>query len=134
MLSVINKVNDRIETKLKKDSDAPYHNKTLHFTSIIDKVPDEFPTLSVVSLGEPTVTSDLTMTVQAGIWSTVEIKAFTDTTLYDATTLLDKAGDVMISMGYNLYYGQSTLSDKIPFCKVARFRRVVGSGDFLYKD
>lgn len=132
MLSVINKVNARLEQKLKKDPDAPYHDKTLHFTSESSNVPKEFPTLSVVSLGEPTITSDLTMTVQAGIWSTVEIKAFTDTALYDATNLLDKAGDVMLSMGYNLIYGQTTLSDVIPFCKVARFRRAVGSGDFLY--
>ena len=131
MLSVINEVNARLMARLYTDSDAPYHDKTLNFTSVSTNTPEKFPTLSVVSLGEPTVTSDLSMTVQAGIWSTVELKAFSDTLLSDATTLLDKAGDVMISMGYNLFYGQVTLSDVKPFCKVARFRRVFGSGDFL---
>lgn len=132
MLSVINKVNARLLEKLKTEQGAPYYDKTLIFTSVSTNTPEKFPTLSVVSLGEPTATSDLSMTVQAGIWSTVELKAFTNTSLSDASTILDNAGDVMMSMGYNLMYGPDILSDVKPFCKVARFRRIVGEGDFLY--
>lgn len=131
MLSVIGKVNAQLLARLKNDSDAPYHGKTLDFTAVSSNAPTVFPTLSVVSLGEPTYGNDISGTVQPGILSTVEIKSFTNSTLNDSTKLLDLASDVMLSMGYIMFYGQATLSDVKPFCKVARFRRVVGDGDIL---
>ena len=132
MLSVIGKVNARLLTKLQTEDEAPYHGKTLNFVSTSSRTPSVFPTLSVVSLGETTTGNDLEGTVQPGIISSVEIQAYSDKSLTDATSLLDKAADVMLSMRYTMYYGQNTLSDVKPYCKVARFRRVVGAGDKLY--
>lgn len=129
MLSVIGKVNKKLQDRLVTDSDAPYHGKTLKFTSVSSRTPDVFPTLAVVSLGEPTTGNDIEGTVQVGIISTVELKAYTNTSLNDAKKLLDNAGDVMMIMGYQLTFGIETLQDTKPYCVVARFRRVVGAGD-----
>jgi len=132
MLSVIGKVNARLVEKLQTESGAPYHGETLEFTSVSSKAPTVFPTLSVVSIGEPTTGEDLSGIVQPGIISSIELSSYTDTSLHDATELLDYASDVMQSMGYQLVYGQFTVSDVEPFCKTCRFRRIVGSGDYLY--
>ncbi len=130
MLSVIGKVNKKLQDRLVTDSDAPYHGKTLKFTSVSSRAPDVFPTLAVASLGEPSF--DRTVELgQESIISTVEIRAYTNSTLNDASKLLDKAGDVMLSMFYDLYFSE-TLSDSKPYCIVARFRRKVGNSDFLY--
>ena len=131
MLSVSGKVNAKLLARLKNDADAPYHGKKLEFSSSSTKAPSVFPTLSVVSLGETSSHDDLEMDFQNCIVSTIELKAFTDTTLYDAQKLLDKAGDVMQRMSYSLIYGAETLSDTKPYCKVARFRRNVGRGDII---
>lgn len=131
MLSVIGQVNARLLARLKTDDDAPYRDTDLNFTQTSTRAPTAFPTLSVVSLGEPTTGNDLEGTVQPGIISSIEMQAYSNKSLYEATELLDAAADVMLSMSYNLYYGQATLSDVKPYCKVARFRRVVGSGDKL---
>ena len=129
MLSVIGKVNKKLQDRLVTDQDAPYHDKPLRFTSVSSSSPDVFPTLSVVSLGEPTTGNDIEGTVQVGIISTVELRAYTNTSLNDAKKLLDNAGDVMMTMGYHLTFGMETLADTKPYCVVARFRRVVGAGD-----
>ena len=122
MLSVINKVNKKLIDNLTEFED-------LNFTSVSTRTPDVFPTLSVVSLGEPTAVSDLTQTVQAAIYSTVELKAYSNKTLNEATKILDKAGDIMMENGYLLVAGQLIISDVKPFCKVARFRRIFGEVD-----
>lgn len=67
--------------------------------------------------------------IQNAIISTIELKAYTTTTLADARNLMDKAGDVMLSMGYSLIYGPEDISSGSIFIMVARFRRVVGAGD-----
>lgn len=132
MLTVRTKVNSRLSQRLKKDEDAPYFEQTLNFTSVSDGTPSEFPTLNVNSLGEPQAEDDLDMSEQNAIISTIELKAYTNTKLTDARNLIDKAGDVMIGMRYRLVYGPVALSDTSPFCVVARFQRLVGSGDILY--
>ena len=128
MLSVRTMVNSRLSQKLKKDEDAPYYGKTLEFSSTKQKAPTVFPTLNVISLGEPSTADDLTRTEQCAIISTIELIAYANTNLSDARNLLDKAGDVMLSMGYSLIYGPEDISDS-NYIMVARFRRLVGGGD-----
>ena len=131
MLTVKNKVNSRLSQKLKKDDDAPYHEKSLSFSSTLQDATKSFPTLYVKSLGEPSTSDDLEHSVQSAIISTIELRAYTNTNVTDAFNLINKAGDVMLSMGYSLIAGPEDISDinKIVF---ARFRRLFGAGDSLY--
>ena len=129
MLSVRTKVNSILSQKLRKDADAPYSVSTLNMTSTRNGTPAKFPTLNVDSLGEPSTADDLEHMTQNAIISTIELKAYTTTTLTDARTLMDKAGDVMLSIGYTLIYGPEDISTGSIYTMVARFRRTVGAGD-----
>lgn len=129
MLSVRTLVNSRLSQRLRKDADAPYSVKTLNMTSTRNGTPAKFPTLNVDSLGEPSTADDLEHKTQNAIISTIEMKAYTNTSLQDARILMDKAGDVMISMGYSLIYGPEDISSGDIGIMVARFRRTFGAGD-----
>ena len=129
MLSVRTKVNSILSQKLRKDKDAPYSVSTLNMTSTRNGTPAKFPTLNVDSLGEPSTADDLEHKTQNAIISTIELKAYTNTSLTDARNLMDKAGDVMLAMGYTLIYGPEGISETSPYTVLARFRRTVGSGD-----
>lgn len=129
MLSVRTLVNSRLSQRLRKDEDAPYSVSTLNMTSTRNGTPAKFPTLNVDSLGEPSTSDDLEHTKQNAIISTIELKAYTNTSLTDARNLMDKAGDVMLSMGYTLTYGPEDISTGSIYTMVARFRRTVGAGD-----
>lgn len=132
MLSVKNKVNTRLVTKLKTEDTAPYHGKTLEFSSTFQCTPTAFPTLNIVSLGEPQTGNDLERSTQNFIISTIQIKGYHNTYYSDAYNLVDKAGDIMISMGYELVAGIEDISDSSAKIAMARFRRTVGAGDTLY--
>lgn len=129
MLSVRTLVNSRLSQRLRKDADAPYSTSTLNMSSTRNGTPAKFPTLNVDSLGEPSTADDLEHNTQNAIISTIELKAYTTTTLTDARTLMDKAGDVMLSMGYSLIYGPEDISTGSIYTIVSRFRRTVGAGD-----
>ena len=129
MLSVRTLVNSRLSQWLRKDEDAPYSVSTLNMTSTRNGTPAKFPTLNVDSLGEPSTFDDIYHKKQNGIISTIELKAYTVTTLTDARNIMDKAGDVMLSMGYSLIYGPEDISTGGINIMVARFRRTVGAGD-----
>ena len=129
MLSVRTLVNSRLSQRLRKDEDAPYSVKTLNMTSTRNGTPAKFPTLNVDSLGEPSTADDLEHKTQNAIISTIELKAYTNTSLTDARNILDKAGDVMLSMGYSLIYGPEDISSGDKGIMVARFRRTFGAGD-----
>ena len=129
MLSVRTKVNSILSQKLRKDADAPYSAKTLNMTSTRKGTPAKFPTLNVDSLGEPSTADDLEHKKQNAIISTIELKAYTNTSLTDARNILNKAGDVMLSMGYSLIYGPEDISTGSINIMVARFRRTFGAGD-----
>lgn len=129
MISVRTLVNSRLSQRLRKGADAPYSVKTLNMTSTRNGTPARFPTLNVDSLGEPSTADDFEHKMQNAIISTIELKAYTNTSLTDARNILDKAGDVMLSMGYSLIYGPEDISTGSIYTMVARFRRTVGSGD-----
>ena len=129
MLSVRTKVNSILSQKLRKDEDAPYSESTLNMSSTRNGTTAKFPTLNVDSLGEPSTADDLEHKTQNAIISTIELKAYTNTSLTDARNILDKAGDVMLSMGYSLIYGPEDISAGSINMMVARFRRTFGAGD-----
>lgn len=129
MLSVKNKVNSRLKEKLKTDVEAPYHEKVLDFSSTMQCAPTIFPTLNVVSLGEPQTGNDLERNTQNFIISTIQIKGYVNTSYTDAYNLVDKAGDIMVSMGYELIVGIEDISNSDSKIAMARFRRTIGAGD-----
>lgn len=133
MLTVIDRVNEALYNRLLGNADAPYHGTDLNIVAVSGRTPDVFPTLSVVSLGEPTAASDLIHTEQSAIWSTIELKAYSINKLYEASQLMDKAGDILLSLGYQPTTGPEILSDISPYCKVARFRAFIGAGDLEWR-
>ena len=132
MLSVKNKVNARLQLKLKTETSAPYHSKTLYFSSTKQNTAPDMPCLNCISLGEPQTANDLERKTQVAIISTIELKGYASDNYTSAFTLVDKAGDIMLSMGYELIAGIEDISDTSAKIAFARFRRTVGSGDFLY--
>lgn len=123
MLSVRRKVGDRLKEKLKDSS--------LNITFSRNSSPSKFPTLNMDSLGEPSTGDDLEKIKQNAIISTIELKTYCigDKKITDARNYMDKAGDVMLSMGYSLIYGPEDISSGDKGIMVARFRRIVGAGD-----
>lgn len=123
MLSVRRKVGDRLKEKLKDSS--------LNITFSRNSSPSKFPTLNMDSLGEPSTGDDLELIKQNAIISTIELKTYCigDKKITDARNYMDKAGDVMLSMGYSLIYGPEDISSGDKGIMVARFRRIVGAGD-----
>ena len=133
MLSVKNKVNARLLAKLKTETTAPYYGKTLGFSSTTQCTPTVFPTLNVTSLGEPQTANDLERKTQNAIISTIELKGYDAEKYTYAYNLVDKAGDIMISMGYELIAGiEDASSNNDIKIAMARFRRTYCSGDILY--
>lgn len=132
MLSVWNTVNKRIQQKLKTDADAPYPKLYLTSSDISD-APPGFPCLFINSLGEPTDGSDF-QNNQCYITSTIELQSYSaespNGSQTEARKIMDAAGDVMMSMGYQLITGPYQ-DNKGYFRTIARFRRLVGSGDEL---
>ncbi|RKI52858.1 hypothetical protein D7V86_25610, partial [bacterium D16-51] len=92
MLSVWNKVNKRLQQRLKTDMDAPYPDLYLTSSDISD-APPKFPCLFVNSLGEPTQGSDF-QNNQCYITSTIESKegTFPDACIVSCLTKSRKDG------------------------------------------
>lgn len=133
MLSVRTLVNGSLSQRLVKDTNAPYKNKKLEFTSSSIFAPTERMTLNVESLGEPTQSSDL-QNNQCAIISTIQLKAghkkdASSVYMKETRDLLDHAGDAMLELGYQLIYGPEDMSDSNNSIVVARFRRTVGAGE-----
>ena len=124
MLSVFSIVKKRLSEKLQTQEGAPYSQETLHIISTKNGTPTEFPALNVDSLGELSTADCLKGNKQSAIISTIELKAYADDTQEKAREILDKAGDVMLSMGYGVIQGPEDISNEINIIS-ARFRRTV---------
>lgn len=131
ILSVKEKIYARLNQRLLEDEDAPYSEGELGMTATKKGVPTEFPTLNVDSIGEISTADDFEKVQQNAIISTVELKAYSNTSLDEASEILDKAGDVMIAMGYSVIQGPEDVSDT-NHAKSARFRRTFGDEDIKY--
>ena len=121
MLSVRRKVGDRLKEKF---------SKSINVTFSRNGSPSKFPTLNMDSLGEPSAGDD-TERVQNAIIATIELKTYCvgSEKITSARNYMDKAGDVMLSMGYSLIYGPEDISSGDKGIMVARFRRTFGAGD-----
>ena len=122
MLSVRRKVGDRLKKKF---------SGSMNVTFSRNGSPTKFPTLNMDSLGEPSTADDLERVKQNAIISTIELKTYCvgSEKITSARNYMDKAGDVMISMGYSLIYGPEDMSSGDIGIMVARFRRTFGAGD-----
>ena len=122
MLSVRRKVGDRLKEKF---------SRSMNVTFSRNSSPSKFPTLNMDSLGEPSTADDLEHVKQNAIISTIELKTYCvgSEKITSARNYMDKAGDVMLSMGYSLIYGPEDISSGDKGIMVARFRRTFGAGD-----
>ena len=132
MLSAWNKVNKRLQQELKTQVGAPFPDLVMTSRDVSGEPPG-FPCLYVNSLGEPTDGSDL-QNNQCYITSTIELQAYSAEppagSQTEARRVMDAAGDVMLGMGSQLIAGPYQ-DNKGYFRTIARFRRLVGSGDEL---
>ncbi len=124
MLSVFSIVKKRLSEKLQTQEGAPYTEETLHMTSTKNGAPTEFPTLNVDSLGETSTADCLKGNKQCAIISTIELRAHSNVSLDEAREIMDKAGDVMLSMGYAVIQGPADVSEANHVIST-RFRRTV---------
>ena len=135
MLSVAHDVRTKIAYELTGKVDSPYTTETLRVVGTdISAEPPFYPCLFINSLGEPSAGTTLEKT-QAYIESTIELQSFSAQTEVNSQnisrSIVDLAGDVLISMGYELIAGPYDQNNDY-FRTIARFRRIVGDGDILY--
>ncbi len=100
-----------------------------------NKTPTTFPAVSVKQIDNPDIAVDLENAENA-VRSVIEIQAFSNKNLTEATKIIHKACDAMRIMGYERNYGPTEVknaSDTNIYRMVARFRRIVSSVDEIEK-
>ena len=92
-------------------------------------IPAQFPAATIRQLGAPATGSSFT-SKQCACISTIEAQSFSSLTAEQAKQILTLTADTMDEMGYELIYGPEEITQEEGVSRyVARFRRVVGSGD-----
>ena len=106
-----------------------------NITSANSDNPPKFPALLVDQIDNPDVAEDLENSENA-IESTIEIQAYSNKSLTESRKIINIACDAMRQMGYRRRMGPKQVANagtsKI-FRIVARFSRVIGSGDEIKK-
>lgn len=100
-----------------------------------NKTPTTFPAVSVKQIDNPDIAVDLENAENA-VRSVIEIQAFSNKNLTEATKIIHKACDAMRIMGYERNYGPTEIknaSDTNIYRMIARFRRIVSSVDEIEK-
>lgn len=97
-----------------------------------DVYPTEFPALYLHELSPVEVGQDLDNTTVNAVLSTIEIQVFTDGTETDCRGIMTDAISLMKKLRYNVVTFPDVLTNNNIAFAVARFRRVIGSGDALY--
>lgn len=103
--------------------------------SSTSKTPPGFPALGVIQIDNPDVALDLENTENA-VESVIEIQSYSNKSLNEAKTLINKACDGMRIMGYARRTGPMEVrnaSDTNINRMVARFERIVSSVDEIKK-
>lgn len=136
MYSVFDDVGKRLKKKLVTETDAPYHSSGLSCTSKdVSVSPPSYPCLYVRGLDEGTKGTDLENN-QCYINSVIELQSFSSVaegSQTKARKIIDYAGDVMFSMGYQLMGGFPFNDNTSDYYRtIARFQRIVGNGESLY--
>ncbi|MBS6765565.1 hypothetical protein MCI89_14345 [Muricomes sp. OA1] len=97
--------------------------------------PAGFPAVSVEQIDNPDVAVDLENSENA-VRSIIEIRSYSNKSLFESKSLINKCSDAMRLMGYERDYGPKkvdNVSDKNIFRMVARFKRIVSSVEDIDK-
>lgn len=100
-----------------------------------NRTPTSLPAVSVKQIDNPDVAVDLE-NFENAVRSVIEIQAFSNKNLTEATKIIHKACDAMRIMGYERNYGPTEIknaSDTNIYRMVARFKRIVSSVDEIEK-
>ena len=97
-----------------------------------DVYPTEFPALYLHELSPVETGQDLDNTTVNAVLSTIEIQVFTDGTETDCRKIMTDAISLMKKLRFNVVTFPDVLTNNNIAFAVARFRRVIGSGDALY--
>lgn len=136
MLSVFDTVGKQLKLKLITEEDAPYHSGGLKRVTqkSNEAIPANYPCLYVRGLDEGTAGTNFE-NEQCYINSVIELQSFVASadeggTQTQAQKIMSNAGDVLLSMGYQLMGGFPYQNDtESYYSTIARFQRLVGSGD-----
>lgn len=94
-----------------------------------NRTPTSLPAVSVKQIDNPDVAVDLE-NFENAVRSVIEIQAFSNKNLTEATKIIHKACDAMRIMGYERNYGPTEIknaSDTNIYRMIARFKRIVSS-------
>jgi hypothetical protein len=117
-------------------------NVKIHISDLCESVssessgtPPKFPTTSVVQLDSPERARCLE-NLENAVYSVIEIQTFSNKSLIEAKAIMTKCCDAMRIMGYGRNVGPykvGNASDKNIHRMVARFSRLIGSGDTIQR-
>ena len=122
---------NRVLSNIKSEETGTCNN----VTSANSDSPPLFPCIMVDQIDNPDVAEDLENSENA-VESTIEIQAYSNKSLTESRKIINIACDAMRQMGYRRRMGPKQVTNagnsKI-FRMVARFTRVVGSGEEIKK-
>lgn len=125
------KVLNFVRYELAKKSGAKYPGLNVTSTSKDDK-PDKFPTLYIHELSPIETGNDLNNVTVNAVLSTFEIQIWTDTNEPECKEIMSDAINAMKKMRFSVTMFPNVMTtNNTPFA-IARFRRMIGSGDQLY--
>lgn len=126
MIDVSNRVRSNVKTYISDICECVQNE---------NRTPTSFPAVSVKQIDNPDIAVDLENAENA-VRSVIEIQAFSNKNLTEATKIIHKACDAMRIMGYERNYGPTEIknaSDTNIYRMIARFRRIVSSVDEIEK-
>lgn len=107
----------------------------LHVVSTNSDSPPGFPCLSVMQINNPDVAEDLENSENA-VEPVIELQAYSNKSLTEARNVISIACDAMRQMGFRRRMGPQQAQNAAAanvFRMVARFERLVGSGEEIEK-
>ena len=116
-------VSNRVLSNIKQTISASCKN-VVNDSSV---TPAGFPAVSVEQIDNPDVAVDLENSENA-VRSIIEIRSYSNKSLFESKSLINKCSDAMRLMGYERDYGPKkvdNVSDKNIYRMVARFKRIV---------
>ena len=124
-------VSNRVLSNIKQTISASCKN-VVNDSSV---TPAGFPAVSVEQIDNPDVAVDLENSENA-VRSIIEIRSYSNKSLFESKSLINKGSDAMGLMGYERDYGTKkvdNVSDKNIFRMVTRFKRIVSSVEDIDK-
>lgn len=130
MLDIQNIVISRIKAKYTSALKTKYPNSNFTTSDRVAKDP-KFPTIYVHETASSETAEDLDGTSINAVISTIQIEVTDNTSMSVCSDVMANIVGTMKSMRYSVMSMPEFRNNNEVYRKVARFRRVIGSGDIL---